>query len=685
MQPDSDNVRRGGWALLREGLMLPLELYLRPDSFRRRVHALAPDLPDDFSLWQARRRWRDRHFRHELYRLALLSMIALIWALPIAYGFQLAGFAVSWPTVAFGVAFGVAVGVASIATTLHVWSYPFGLLLTAWAALGQPRAIRARWLPPLWDEQAVLPFPGLTRALVNLARSDLQEGGRVLTLVAAHPYQRRAALRAYVRLTVAEASLARSLPTIANLSHSLTWLPADDQLPAQLRQILPALRDISREVGAASEGGSSFDTRLNRLTDARRLIQTTRQGSFWSAERELLPLQSTLGQWDDLLEGQIAQIRAEMQARGYLSNPFIPSGNPLEPNRTGDTQVFRGRDSLFERLTQLVGDNSRPTPLLLVGPRRSGKTSILRFLPKRMSSMIIPVDLSMQAHVDSLPALITYLAEEIHERVQRTARHSRDVPRIDRERVVHEPLAAFWAWIAQVEEWLGDRVLLLALDEYESLEEGIAYGAYDDRVLALLRTLIQDRHKIAVMLSGVHELDELRPAWASALINVVSIKVGFLAEADARELLRCPAQEFPAQTLAAVTDEIIRLTHCQPFLLQALAYSLVEHLNQQRRTTATPDDLHAILPQVFAEKVGGYLSDQWRKESGGELGERILTRLAGGPQSADTLRPLVGGDEQFERLLRRMTRREIITRSDDGRYAITVPLLRMYIQQETAL
>ncbi|MEI7646600.1 MAG: hypothetical protein WCJ55_20195, partial [Chloroflexales bacterium] len=112
MQPDSDNVRRGGWALLREGLMLPLELYLRPDSFRRRVHALAPDLPDDFSLWQARRRWRDRHFRHELYRLALLSMIALIWALPIAYGFQLAGFAVSWPTVAFGVAFGVAVGVA---------------------------------------------------------------------------------------------------------------------------------------------------------------------------------------------------------------------------------------------------------------------------------------------------------------------------------------------------------------------------------------------------------------------------------------------------------------------------------------------------------------------------------------------------------------------------------------------
>ncbi len=40
----------------------------------------------------------------------------------------------------------------------------------------------------------------------------------------------------------------------------------------------------------------------------------------------------------------------------------------------------------------------------------------------------------------------------------------------------------------------------------------------------------------------------------------------------------------------------------------------------------------------------------------------------------------------FECLLRRMTRREIITRSDDGRYTIiTVPLLRMYIQQETAL
>lgn len=780
MPPDQQPEHPTFWALLRAGLRLPLELYLRPDSFRRRVNAIAPDLPHDFSLWQARRRWRDPAFRRGLRDLLLPALIALLWsllALPVAYSLQIAGYEIDWLQVArgiifnvalsvaagmalgmalgiamgvavcvafgvavgavmgvawgmalgmifnvvlgvamgvaggvavgvaWGVAWGVAVGVAggvvvepvldvaggvafgitAIGTIFHLWSYPLGLLSTAAVALGRPTPARSRWLPPLWDEQAVLPFPGLIRALVNMARAYPREGAEVLARVAAHPYQRRAALRAYARLTVVEAAQARSLPTIANLSHSLTWLPPDDELPAQLRQVLPALRDIGREVRASLERGNSFDTRLNRLVDARRIIEQTRQGKFWSAERDLLPLQGALGQWERLIETEIARIQAEMQASGYISNPFKPSGNPLEPERSGDDQVFRGRDRLFERLTQLVGDSGRATPLLLVGPRRSGKSSILRFLPRRMSSKVIPVDVSMQAHVDSLPALIERLAGDIQQRALRNANHSQSMPGIDKERAAREPLAAFWAWIDQVEKWLGDRVLLLAIDEYEAIEDDISRGSYDDRILGILRTLIQDRRKIAVMLSGVHQLDELRPEWASALINVVSIKVGFLDSADACALLRHPTKEFPEQTLAAVEAEILHLTHCQPFLLQAMAYSLVERLNEQRRAAATPDDLQAVLPRLFDDQVGAYLSDQWRKEVGGELGERILTRLAGGPQSAESLRALAGSTDNFERLLRRMARREIITRGKDGSYSITVPLLRMYIQHETAV
>ncbi|MBP1467753.1 ATP-binding protein, partial [Candidatus Chloroploca sp. M-50] len=579
----------------------------------------------------------------------------------------------------------VAGGVAAVSTSLHLWSYPFGLLGVLRVAFGKPTPARARWLPPLWDERAVLPFPWLSRALVNLARHYPQEGREVLAQVAAHPYQRRAALQAYVRLTVNEAGQAQSLPTIANLNNSLTWLPADDDLLPQLRSLLPTLRDISKEVAAALEPGSSVDNQINRLHDARQYIDETRQGGFWSATPDLAPLQATLGAWDRIIADRINQIERELQARGYIRNPYKPSGNPLEPDRSGDHEVFRGRDATFERLSRLVGDNSRPTPLLLVGPRRSGKSSILRFLPKRMSSKILPVDLSMQAQVDSLPALLERLEQDIRERALRASNRRSDMPRLDRNRAEREPLAAFWSWIDQVEQWLGEQVLLLALDEYEGLERGITRGTYDERVLEILRSLIQDRRKIAVMLAGVHELDEMRPVWASHLINVVSIRVGFLEQADARGLLRQPTPAFPTATLAPVEDEILRLTHCQPFLLQVLAYSLIERLNAQGRYTATPADLTAILPQLFAEQTGAYLSDQWRTESGGDIGEAVLTRLAQRPHSGDELRTLVGSDDSFGRLLRRMTRREIITRTEDGHYQITVPLLQHYIQQETRL
>ncbi|MBP1467322.1 hypothetical protein EYB53_016535, partial [Candidatus Chloroploca sp. M-50] len=100
-----------GWAVIRAGLLLPLELYLRPDSFRRRVTALSLELPEDFSLWQARRSWREPAFRRGIGHLLRTALIALVWALaafPIAGMFQLAGLEVAW----FGVGVGVAVSVA---------------------------------------------------------------------------------------------------------------------------------------------------------------------------------------------------------------------------------------------------------------------------------------------------------------------------------------------------------------------------------------------------------------------------------------------------------------------------------------------------------------------------------------------------------------------------------------------
>ena len=50
------------------GLLLPFKILFQPDSFRREVHELAPDLGDNYSLRDARRYWRNPAFRRGMGR-----------------------------------------------------------------------------------------------------------------------------------------------------------------------------------------------------------------------------------------------------------------------------------------------------------------------------------------------------------------------------------------------------------------------------------------------------------------------------------------------------------------------------------------------------------------------------------------------------------------------------------------
>ncbi|RRR73801.1 MAG: hypothetical protein EI684_08320 [Candidatus Viridilinea halotolerans] len=68
-----------------------------------------------------------------------------------------------------------------------------------------------------------------------------------------------------------EARLAHTLPAIAGLARSPAWLPAGDGLPPELRPLLPPLRAVSREVGAALSAEHSAN-RVRRLRDAQQQI-----------------------------------------------------------------------------------------------------------------------------------------------------------------------------------------------------------------------------------------------------------------------------------------------------------------------------------------------------------------------------------------------------------------------------
>jgi hypothetical protein len=83
---------------------------------------------------------------------------------------------------------------------------------------------------------------------------------------------------------------------------------------------------------------------------------------------------------------------------------------------TESAVTFKGRQQTFRQLENALGGRQRST-LLLVGPRRTGKTSLLHQLPHRLGSQIIPVFLDLQASNlgsnESSAGLISGMMEEI--------------------------------------------------------------------------------------------------------------------------------------------------------------------------------------------------------------------------------------------------------------------------------
>jgi hypothetical protein len=762
------------------GLLLPLRLYFKPFAFRAEIAALAPDLPEEFSLWEAREHLRNPVFRFGVYRLVGQLMLSALWIPISVLAFKEFGYAMEWTsrsgvfywpiTLAIAVILGVGVGlihgviflvafvvigvvdellpsgtmagaiiggvkvglvylvllkgvgflrllsvvviivgsggligyVVGVETVqIQLFCVEFVVLFFVVAHvpnlfLQVPMALlfwifQRRWLwlsklfwnihPIRWDDIILIPLPGLAGLLASLYRFNSVAGRAAFVETAAHRYQKHTTFQALAILAGEDAQGIASLPALARYAEALAWLRDDTPLPATLRTQLLALRDISTEVSSAEESDSATN-RLRRLDEAKRRLETLSQqpvGGFRPA----------VSRWAALVEAGIEDARRRQRQEEPIPNAYQWDGKPVRPDGRPDADTpFKGRRALFRRLELALGgaDGQRST-YLLIGQRRSGKTSALLQLERRLGAGVIPAFLDLQSEklggASDAAGLLHGLAEAVNDEARR---RGADLPFLTRRELGADPYPAFGRWLDAVEKKLAGRRLLLCLDEYEALEQGMAAGRFDERLLMALRNIVQHRRRIDVLLSGGRHLDELPPRWAGALVNTLNLPISFLEEDDARELVVRPVADFPANLYSPeAVERILYLSHCQPYLVQVLCGLLVEHLNKSRRlppeARVEAADVSAVVPSVL-ERGQAYFSDLWRGQAGGDAAQRILEVLAGRDGlrlSATALEALEPDARARNAALRSLLRREIVGKDGEA-FRILVPLVGEYVR-----
>lgn len=432
------------------------------------------------------------------------------------------------------------------------------------------------------------------------------------------------------------------------------------------------------------------------------------------------------------LSGQVVEGKIELVIRvaepepvaGTLpaelgGSPYV-TGSPLEPQH--GHSVFYGRDELIGKISRQIATHGNV--VLLEGNRRAGKTSILKHLEGRST---IPGWLAVYASLqgaEGAPNVVGVPTAEVFREIARSmaaalTKLAIDVPLPNGQtlaagklalgvaRACREGIGAdssftdfrdYLELVLAVLEPLG-LGLVLMLDEFDKLQEGIDNGVTSPQVPENIRFLIQTYPRFSAILTGSRRLKRLREEYWSALYGLgTNIPVTALDLESARKVVTEPVRAQLAFSQEAI-ERVIEVTARHPYLMQCLCNRVFDYAVQTRSRSITASVVNdAALGLVRDNEHFASLWDYAAlgPDTGRHRRQLILLQCAlsfkqGTHIGFGTLQEQLAqdgvdvDDEPLDADLSYLRELELIEFSGeigDGQYRLAIPLMADWIEQQ---
>ena len=408
---------------------------------------------------------------------------------------------------------------------------------------------------------------------------------------------------------------------------------------------------------------------------------------------------------------RVLSTREAVRSGDLGASPYIV-GSPVDRQ-----EMFFGRADVIDRIKRQLGASNHANVILLEGNRRTGKTSILRQLGKAdVLPGWIPVYCSFQdAEGDGAKAgvatrnVFRLLARStgwtlgdagvetwfpgLPER--ESGRPFKLVFRAALDRVFADggaPFEAFGVYIAAAVEAASPRRILLMLDEFDKLQEGIDAGITSPQVPENIRHLLQHQPGLSAIITGSRRLKRLREEYWSALFGLgYRVGISALPLDDARRLVTEPV-EGRLGYLPQARDRLVELCACHPFLVQSLCSRVFERAATGSDRTITVDAVEKAATEMVRDNE--HFRTLW--DYAGTARRRLLLalcdHLAEGPDAVDL--DLFGvklqehgmplrRDSELEGDIAELRELELLDFDDSyrgGTYRLSVPLMARWLR-----
>jgi hypothetical protein len=267
-------------------------------------------------------------------------------------------------------------------------------------------------------------------------------------------------------------------------------------------------------------------------------------------------------------------------------NPYVAGAPVLQDD------LFIGREQLLKSILQTIHNNS----IMLFGERRIGKTSVQHHLKKRLEQLTDPDYAFFAVYVDlqgiTQERFFITLREEIVHELAPLFERAHFSPTVlfgseyDYRDLVEDIRQVLKALAAGTSKKIK---LVLLIDEVDQL------NSYDPRVNQRLRSLFMRNfsENLAAVVSGV----SIKKHWdgeGSPWYNFFEeIEVKPFRYEDAKDLIERPIRGI-FRLGKGVTDRIIEIAECRPYLIQKMCISIINKMHEEGRRMVVLADVDSV-------------------------------------------------------------------------------------------
>ncbi|MFH1084459.1 MAG: HEAT repeat domain-containing protein [Chloroflexota bacterium] len=360
--------------------------------------------------------------------------------------------------------------------------------------------------------------------------------------------------------------------------------------------------------------------------------------------------------------------------------------------------MFFGRADVFDWIRENVSTVHQEQPLLLYGERRMGKTSVLYQLlrqPPTPQHLCLLFDLQLYGYAKTTAELLFELTSAI---ALRLLRERLPVAAPERAAFQADAFGAFRRFCDGLEDILGDRRVLVMMDEFGVLMDKVRSGVYDVSIFDYLRGILQRATHITFLFTGAYEVRRMQQDFNSVLFNMPKVyRITYLSEADATRLIEEPVRGL-LDYHPLVVQRIRTITACHPYFVQYICHELLQLARNERRNYVELADLDHVMRNVIQDATGNIEQGIYR-----HLPRHERYVIAAAASVADDVRVYVPLSdivdvldrhhlsiprEQVLDALRALRERDLITEmplAQQLRYAFRMGLIRMWLKHNEML